>query len=230
MQGLSIRELSSLSALNRSTVRRLLMVLVQTGFAAKDEQTRRYRLGVEAMLTGIAALAKAPVFEVCHPAMVNIARRTGDSVFLVIRIGDFAHCLHVEAGNSPLHAHSLMAGQIRLLGQGTASLALAATLRDKELDQIYQRRQLDYEAAGISQAHLQNAVQQTRRLQHSESVNSLTSGASGVGIAISFQAAYVTAISVASNHLRMTPEHKTAILSVLRHELCKVNLRPFTYM
>lgn len=72
--------------------------------------------------------------------MVNIARRTGDTVFLIIRIGDFAHCLHVEPGSHPLHAHSLMTGQIRLLGQGTANLALAATLRDKELDQIYQRR------------------------------------------------------------------------------------------
>jgi len=222
VQGLSIRELSGLSGLDRSTARRLLMVLVQTSFAAKDGQTGRYRLGVEAMLTGMAAMTKAPVFEVCRPVMVNIARRTGDTVFLIIRIGDFAHCLHVEIGSSPLYAHSLMAGQIRLLGQGTASLALAATLLDRELDQIYQRRRLDYDAAGISQERLQDMVRQTRRLQHAESMNLLTSGASGVGIALSFQASYVAAISVATHCTRMTHEHKALILDVLHQEFRKV--------
>ena len=225
VQGLSIRELSELSALNRATARRLLMVLVQTGFAAKDEQTGRYRLGIEAMLTGMAAMAKAPVFEACRPAMVSIARRTGDTVFLVIRIGDFAHCLHVEIGSNPLYAHSLMAGQSRLLGQGTASLALAATLRDKELDQIYQRRRLDYEAAGISYERLQDLVRQTRRFQHSESLNLLTSGASGVGVAISFQTSHAAAMSVATRHTRMTDEHKALVLDVLRQELSKVGIQ-----
>lgn len=226
VQGLSIRELSGLSGLDRSTARRLLMVLVQTGFAAKDEHSGRYRLGVEAMLTGMAAMAKAPVFEACHPAMVNIARRTGDTVFLIIRIGDFAHCLHVEPGSHPLHAHSLMTGQIRLLGQGTASLALAATLRDKELDQIYQRRRLDYEAAGISQQRLQDMVRQARRLQHAESLNLLTSGAAGVGLAIAFQTEHVAAMSVATHHARMTPGHKAQVLDALQQELCRVGIRP----
>lgn len=229
VQGLSIRELSDLSALNRTTARRLLMVLVQTGFAAKDEHTGRYRLGVEAMLTGMAAMAKAPVFEVCRPAMASITRRTGDTVFLVIRIGDFAHCLHVETGSAPLYAHSLMTGQARLLGQGTASLALAATLRDKELDQIYQRRKLDYEAAGISQERLQDMVQQTRQRQHSESLNLLTSGASGVGVAISFEDSHVAAMSVAARQTQMTTEHKTMALDVLCQELCKAGIKPLTY-
>ena len=55
--GLSIAELTTLSGLDRSTARRLLMVLAQTDWAAKDADTGRYRLGVEAMLTGLAAMA-----------------------------------------------------------------------------------------------------------------------------------------------------------------------------
>jgi len=129
VQGLSIADLTALSGLDRSTARRLLMVLVQSGYAAKDADTGRYRLGVEAMLTGLAAMAKPPIFGVCHPVMVSVARRTGDTVFLIIRVGDFAHCLHVQPGSTVLPAHSLMTGQIRLLGQGTASLALAGPAR-----------------------------------------------------------------------------------------------------
>ena len=64
VQGLSIADLTALSGLDRSTARRLLMVLVQSGYAAKDADTGRYRLGVEAMLTGLAAMAKPPIFEV----------------------------------------------------------------------------------------------------------------------------------------------------------------------
>lgn len=230
VQGLSIRELTDLSELDRSTARRLLMVLVQTGYAAKDEVTGRYRLGVEAMLTGMAAMAKPPIFEACHPAMVNIARRTGDTVFLIIRIGDSAHCLHVEVGRNPLYAHSLMAGQARLLGQGTASLALAATLRDRELGQIYQRRSLDYEAVGISQERLQHMVNRTRRMQHSDSLNLLTSGAAGLGIAISFQTNHVAAISVAAHDSTMTAAHKDEILKVLDDELGHAGIVVYRYL
>ncbi|MEG0921604.1 MAG: IclR family transcriptional regulator [Comamonas sp.] len=224
VQGLTIAELTVLSGLDRSTARRLLMVLAQTGYAAKDVASGRYRLGVEAMLMGLAAMAKPPIFEACHPAMVNIARRTGDTVFLIIRIGDFAHCLHVQPGSSPLHAHSLMTGQIRLLGQGTASLALAASLRDRELEQIYERRRLDYDAAGISHERLKEMVCQTRKRGHSLSTNLLTSGATGVGVAIKFQTKHMAAISVANHAMLMTATHQASILQVLKDELALTGL------
>lgn len=219
VQGLSIRELSELCGLDRSTARRHLMVLVSTGFAAKDAASGRYRLGVEAMLCGLETLARPPVFEACRPVMLNVARRTQDTVFLIIRNGDFAHCLHVQIGTSPLPAHSLMTGQMRLLGQGTASLALAATLRDRELDQIHQRRCLDYEAAGISHARLREMVAHTRRQGHSESLNLLTSGAAGVGLAIALEKGHIAALSVAGHHSRMKGPHKEAALRILREEI-----------
>ncbi|HRL98944.1 IclR family transcriptional regulator [Diaphorobacter limosus] len=229
VQGLAINELAQLSGLNRTTARRLLMVLTESGFAARDEHSGRYRLGVEAMFTGMAAMTKPPIFEACRPAMKRIASRTGDSVFLIVRIGDFAHCLHVEVGDHPLHAHSLMTGQIRLLGQGTASLALAATLRDKELEQIYQRRSLDYEAAGISEERLRQMVVHTRRLRRSETVNLLTTGAIGVGVAICVQANHVAAISVASHASKMTAQHKAAVLKLLEEELVSPQVVLFKY-
>lgn len=225
VQGVSIRELTNLSTLDRTTTRRLLMVLVQTGFASKDGSSGRYRLGVEAMLTGMASMAKPPIFEACHPVMMNIARRTGNTVFLVIRIGDFAHCLHVEAGSNPLSAHTLMTGQIRLLGQGTASLALAATLRDRELDQTYERRSLDYEAAGISQERLRDMVKRTRKAGYSESINLLTSGAAGVGIAITLQTNHIAAMSVASYDSAMSTSHRDEILIIFNEELERAGLR-----
>lgn len=229
VQGLVINELARLAGLNRTTARRLLMVLVQSGFAAKDESSGRYRLGVEAMFTGMAAMTKPPIFEACRPAMARIARRTGHSVFLIVRIGDFAHCLHVEVGEHPLHAHSLMTGQIRLLGQGTASLALAATLRDTELKQIYERRCLDYEAAGITRDRLRQMVASTRRLQHAESENLLTTGAVGIGVAIRVQVDHVAAISVATHASRMADRHKEAVLQILEEELRTQAIRLFRH-
>lgn len=229
VQGLSIADLTTLSGLDRSTARRLLMVLVQTGYAAKDEASGRYRLGIEAMLTGLASMAKPPLFDVCKPVMERIARSTGDTVFLIIRIGDFAHCLHVQPGSDPLHAHSLMTGQIRLLGQGTASLALAATLPTRELEQVYQRRHLDYEAIGLNHERLMHMVHQTRRQQHATSINLLTSGASGVGVAIDINASHIAAISVASYNIRMTATHQQEALQILRSELKKAGIALYRY-
>lgn len=225
VRGLSIRELSALCGLDRSTARRHLMVLVSTGLAAKDAASGRYGLGVEAMLCGLQTLARPPVFEACRPVMLNVARRTQDTVFLVIRNGDFAHCLHVQIGASALPAHSLMTGQMRLLGQGTASLALAATLRDRELEQIHQRRRLDYESAGISRERLREMVAHTRRQGHSESLNLLTSGAIGVGLPIALEPGHVAALSVAGHHSRMDGAHKTAALRILREEIGMAGLQ-----
>ena len=227
VQGMTIRELAERSGLDRSTARRLLMVLVKTGFAAKDELTGHYRLGVEAMLTGMAAIAKPPTFEICRPAMNKIAARTGDTVFLVIRIGDFAHCLHVVMGRNPLYSHSLMTGQVRLLGQGTASLALAAALPDSELKEIYTRRCLDYEGVGLDQERLKNMVDHTRKMRYSESVNLLTSGAAGVGIAVGLKENQMAAISVATNTLHMNSNHKEEIVRILKEEIKFSGMFPY---
>lgn len=225
VRGLSIRELSDLCGLDRSTARRHLMVLVATGFAARDAASGRYSLGVEAMLCGLETLARPPVFEVCRPVMANVARRTQDSVFLIIRNGDFAHCLHVQSGTCPLPAHSLMTGQIRLLGQGTASLALAATLHDRELDRIHQRRRLDYESAGISHERLRTIVAHTRRQGHAESLSLLTSGAAGIGLPIALQDGHVAALSVAGHHSHLDGPRKDAALCILRDEIGQAGLQ-----
>ena len=76
-------------------------------------------------------------------------------------------------------------------------------------------------------------VRQTRKRGHSLSVNLLTSGATGVGLAIEFQTAdmahsgptaHIAAISVANHDAQMDAAHQVLALQILREELLQAGI------
>ena len=69
-------------------------------FAERDPATKAYRLGVDAMQLGFASMRRVPLVDSCRPLMQKLARMSGDTVFLVIRQGDYCLCLHREEGTS----------------------------------------------------------------------------------------------------------------------------------
>lgn len=65
--------------------------------------------------------------------MQRLARRTDDTVFLVVRSGDYGHCLHCEEGSYPVKALVLQVGGMRILGIGSAGVTLLSALPDDEV-------------------------------------------------------------------------------------------------
>jgi len=217
-RGISLASLVAATGLDRSTTYRLVSSLVQTGLVARDDR-KLYCLGLEAMQLGLATMSRVPIVERCRPLMIRLARRTEDTVYLVVRNGDYAHCVHYEEGAFPIKALVLQLGGLRLLGVGSAGTALLATLSEAELDAFHTRHRGELPPERSSLAHLRRQVAQTRRRGHAFTDNLVAEGVSGVGVYFEVTPGTYAAISVGAIRARMSDERRRWIAGVMAEEL-----------
>jgi len=226
-EGLSAQVLAQMSGFNRSTVTRLLGCLVRTGYVQHRTKLGLYRPALSTMQLGLTAMNRSPVLERCRPLMQSITRMTGDTVFLVVRNGDFAHCLHLEAGAFPVRAITLLVGSFRLMGQGTAGQALLATLRDPELADLYQRHQVEYERKGLSESKLREMVQRTHLDRYSTGLGLVAKGVNAIGVPFEVMPGHYAALSVGAIASRMDEKRRPQVAQVVKSTLEKWRFTPF---
>jgi len=227
-QGVRLRDLISESGLDRSTTHRLLACLLDTGFIERAPPGKLYRLGMEAMQLGLLSAGMVPVVERFRPVMQRIARQTGDTVFLVVRSGDHAQCLHREEGTYPIKAFVVEPGTRRLLGMSSVGISVLATLPDSETQATFERNAAAYERAGISLDRLQRLVRTTRQNGFAETTDPRTAETSGVGCAFRLSSQTHAGISVAAINSRMPPERRKEIGARLLREVQALAWSPDT--
>ncbi|MCD0505211.1 IclR family transcriptional regulator [Bordetella petrii] len=182
-EGIDLQGVMAGTGLERSTAHRLLSCLLEERFAERDPVSRKYRLGVDSMQLGFASLRHTPLLDALRPFAQKLARLSGDTVFLVIRQGDYALCLLREAGSFPVKVFTIDQGERRLLGVGAGGLALLSSLPDTEIAQLVDRHEHLYAQAGFTRTALMKLVRQTRHDGYSAIIDTITPGVSGVGVA-----------------------------------------------
>lgn len=217
--GAKLSEVMEASGLERSTAHRLLSCLVEERFAERDETTKAYRLGIDAMQLGFASMRRVPLVDTCRPLMQKLARMSGDTVFLVIRQGDYCLCLHREEGHFPVKVFTTDIGGRRLLGLGAGGLALMASLADSEVERIFERHVDEYAQAGFTRERLRQAVRSTRSAGYADIVDTLTTGVSGVGCTFAASPGTLAAISFGAISPRLPPKRKREMAQLLKTEL-----------
>ena len=130
---LRLVDVSAASDLNRATTLRLLETLMEEGFVQRDPTTKRYALGNEALILGIAMQGRDHIRDRARPALIALAALSGDTLLLSTRHGLESVCIDREFGNFPIRANYLDLGSRRPLGAGAGSLALLAWLPDDEV-------------------------------------------------------------------------------------------------
>ncbi len=130
---LRLADITLRSGLNKASTLRLLDTLIAEGFVARDEPGKRYRLGDEALVLGMAMQGRDHIRERARPALVRLAALSGDTVLLSTRHGLESVCVDREFGTFPIRANYLEIGSRRPLGAGAGSLALLAWLPDEEI-------------------------------------------------------------------------------------------------
>lgn len=133
---LRLTDLTLASGVNKATALRLLDTLIGEGFVARDEATKRYRLGDEAALLGMAMQGRDHIRDRARPSLVRLAALSGDTALLSARHGLESVCVDREFGTFPIRANYLEIGSRRPLGAGAGSLALLAWLPDEEIDTV----------------------------------------------------------------------------------------------
>lgn len=224
-QGVSLAALVQATGLDRTTAYRLLSALVQTGLVERDA-SRQYRLGLEAMQLGLATMSRVPILERCRPLMIRLARRTEDTVYLVVRNGDYAHCIHYEEGAFPIKTFVLQVGGLRLLGVGSAGSALLSTLPDDEITAFHARQRAELPAPRASLAQLRRFVTLTRRNGYAATDDLVAEGVGGVGVGFEVTPGTYAAISVGAIRARMGESRRGWVAQLMLEELRASGWRP----
>ncbi len=216
--GLTLKELTQVTGLERSTAHRLISCLVEEGFAMRDALTRKYHVGMESLQVGLSAFAGDSATESLRPLVLRLARLSGDTVFLVMRQGDYALCLLREHGDFPVRIFTISEGEKRLMGIGAGGLALLSMLDDDAIEAVYARHKKGFDKAGCSLPVLLRKTNECRDKGYSETDSSITPGISGVGYAFSLSRITHVAISFGAMSSRLEEQRRQELGQMLIHE------------
>jgi DNA-binding IclR family transcriptional regulator len=127
--------------LDKATVTRLLRTLVETGYVAQDEISRRYRLTGKILRLAHGVTAQLDLQRVARPHLKRLREDVGETVHLGIREG-----LEVFYVDKLVSANSIQlvseVGQTMPLHTTSLGKAIVATLSEADREALY--RQMDF--------------------------------------------------------------------------------------
>ena len=97
-----VSELGRKLGLSKSTVFRLLQLLVDYGYVQQNRTSGKYSLTLKLVSLGSQILDKWDMREVARPFMVELRDEFGETVNLVVRDGNQAVYVHVEGSKQQI--------------------------------------------------------------------------------------------------------------------------------
>lgn len=219
VSGLRLSDVMRVTGLGRATSHRFLKALVDQGLVEPDPESGRYFLGMKLLVLSGAAANRFGLARRAQPALQRLAERTGDTVYLSLRIADAAICLDRLEGSFPIRTLTLKIGDRRPLGVGAGSLALLAFLPQSEVQRIVAQQAAAASAFGFDQATLMSLAEAARAQGYAFNDQRLIPGMCAVGVPVHGRSgAPVAALSVAAIASRMDPPRRNNIIAWLHEE------------
>lgn len=222
-EGLKLNEIARLSGLELSTAHRIISALHGVGFLARAESGRRYHLGPLLFELFTTALPHFNPTEICTPAMVALAERVGDTVYLSVRSGLYSICTDRREGSYPIRTCTLNVGQHRPLGVGAGSLALLSALPEAEAALVIDQCAKLYPEYGLTPTDVAEAMARVRADGHVYNAAVTSSDVLAVGLPITGRTGYpFAALSITATASRMTPERAVEIVTIMSEEIAAI--------
>ncbi len=192
------------TGLDPATASRMLDLLVQEGFATRDEM-RRYGIGPEIFQLADVAQRRAELRKLARPALQRLVEEFGDTAVLTEASRGEAVCSDVEPGTVALSANYVSVGTRRPLGVGAGSLAVLAWLpaaeRARRLQQT-SRKLANYPR--LDAVAIAAQIEAARQRGHVLFLDWVVEGMGGIAVPIlDDQARPIGALSVAAQSVRL---------------------------
>jgi DNA-binding IclR family transcriptional regulator len=181
--GLTLRDVSAELEAPKSSLLPLLRALTARGYLAQG-RAGEYRLGAGALDLGAAAPAPRELVEVARPAVVDLMRRTGETVFVGVLSSDRRSVVYVDKVESDhVIRYAGGVGDRRPLHATSSGKAILAFLAEDEREEILTSLSLSRltEHTVTSLAALRVSLGEIRRTGVSVTTEEVVAGASGIG-------------------------------------------------
>lgn len=165
-RGARLADVAEQCGLTRPTAHRLMKVLVEEGLAARLEASRRYVIGGDAALFGIARPSALAVRSSAEPVLRRISETTGDSVALTVRSGPDSLCVDRRAGTYPIQVMSVTVGARLPLGVGVGGLAILAFLPEREIEELLEQNAARLARRRLAVAQVRQRLQEVQRARY----------------------------------------------------------------
>jgi DNA-binding IclR family transcriptional regulator len=220
VHGLTVADLVALSGLERPTVHRIVQALERQGLLSRPAGSKRYVLGDYCRQMAAAFADRADLRSVCEPVLRGASEETGNSAFLIGRVGFESICLARVLGSYPVQVLTVNVGVRNPLGVGAGGLAILSTLSPAEQDECIRANAKRLGSYGsLTESTLRAFVRATQRRGHAVIGHYSAPGVVGIGLAMrNASGAVLGAITTASIDSRMTREHQQlAATSIAKH-------------
>jgi DNA-binding IclR family transcriptional regulator len=133
----SLHEVVEATGISRATAHRLIRALENHGLLTRLGG-QGYRLGPRLLRLATVAMRELPIRDLAHPALVRLARTTGESAQLYVRSGDERVCIDAVESSSELRTIVQIGASLPLTA-GSAGKVFLAWTSDDELDRLLAR-------------------------------------------------------------------------------------------
>jgi len=223
--GVRLIDITKRTGLSRPTVHRILATLCSEEFVERTKE-RRYCLSSQIFELGLNAPSPAGNIGRLRPVIQALAESCGDTVYLAMRTGDFAHYLLRCEGAYPIRTHVVSANQTLPLVGGHSGRALLAAMGEMEAEEIIFRASRDLKQFGeATPDSLRDEIDKVRQNGFGWSRDVTFIGVAGLTVAVPNPrgSAYL-AVTISSIPQRLTQERSQALLPDLKKAALDVSM------
>ncbi len=225
-QGARLTDIVAESGLNRPTVHRILRVLAEEGAVEQDPETRRYLIGQEVSLLGLARSRRFPIRAIADPYLRYLAEQVGDTVFLTIRSGFDSICVDRRTGSYPVKVLALDVGARRPLGVGVAGAMLLACLDEEDAAALVKANEQRLAHFQLTPARLLERVRTARARGYAYTDTGLVKGTRALAVPVLGPGREpLAAISVAAIADRMANARLASLVALMKEQAGLISRR-----
>jgi len=222
--GVRLTDIVRMSGMNRPTVHRILKTLIEENAVEQDADTRRYLIGPELSLLGIARTRRFPIMSTAETYLAQLAQQVGDTVFLSIRHGHDSICIGRRTGHHPIQVLSIEVGSRRPLGVGVSGVALLSTLSHDEVERITQANASRLELHRLPGEELRERVELARQLGYAYVAAGVMPGTSAVAIpVIALDGQPLAAVTITAMAERLSRERLPQVVRQMREQAALIS-------
>ncbi|MEJ2866461.1 IclR family transcriptional regulator [Actinomycetospora sp. OC33-EN08] len=211
---MTLGDIAARLELNKSTCYRILSTLATEDFVERPSPGS-YRLGVGAFRIGAAMARRMGVRERALPAMQDLYRATGETVFLLVPHGDEAVCVERLDGRYAA-THTLRVGGVLPLHLGAGPRLLLASLPDEQREAYFAGGFARRVVPGLREDGLRAQIERIREDGYSFSEDDVETGVSALSAPVrDHTGSVVAALSLSGLSAHLPPTEREEQVNAL---------------